>query len=127
MSAQRQRRKRREDSEEASLASEEMSTASESSKAGNDAYFSEEPSRDVTAEEILEITDDKAIIDTEDELAKKAVLEEWDLYMKDFVPDDMLTFELGPREELVSKRIHSTHTFYLCFSPSMRTRHLKKR
>ena len=30
-------------------------------------------------------------------------MEEWDKHMNDFVPDDMLTIELGPREEMVSK------------------------
>lgn len=28
------------------------------------------------------------------------MMEEWDTYMKDFVPDDMLTVQLGAREEL---------------------------
>lgn len=34
------------------------------------------------------------------------MMEEWDTYMKDFVPDDMLTVQLGAREELVSIFIH---------------------
>jgi len=35
-------------------------------------------------------------------LAKKEMMEEWDTHMSDFVPDDMLTAELQPREEIVS-------------------------
>lgn len=30
-------------------------------------------------------------------MEKKKILEEWDVYMKDFVPDDMLSIELNPR------------------------------
>lgn len=59
--------------------------------------------RDITAVEIEEITNDKTIEDDPDELAKKAMMEEWDKHMSDFVPDDMLTVELNPREEIVSK------------------------
>ena len=33
-------------------------------------------------------------------------MEEWDTHMSDFVPDDMLTVELQPREEIVSPRIY---------------------
>ena len=77
--AQRQRRKRREINTE-----------------------THEKERDITPEEIIEITDDKQIEDDPDELAKKAMMEEWDQHMQDFVPDDMLTVELGVREEIVS-------------------------
>merc|ERR1711939_252316 len=56
--------------------------------------------RDITAVEIEEITDDNTIEDDPDELAKKAMMEEWDTHMSDFVPDDMLTVELQPREEI---------------------------
>ena len=56
--------------------------------------------RDITAEEIEEITDDQTIEDNEDELARKAMMEEWDIHMTDFVPDDMLTVLLNPREEM---------------------------
>jgi len=28
------------------------------------------------------------------------MLQEWDTHMADFVPDDMLTIELSPREEI---------------------------
>ena len=70
MEAQRQRRKRREEE------------------------------RDITAIEIEEITDDKTIEDDPDVLEKKVMMEEWDAHMSDFVPDDMLTVELQPREEI---------------------------
>ena len=30
------------------------------------------------------------------------MMEEWDNHMSDFVPEDMLTVELKPREEIVS-------------------------
>ena len=39
-------------------------------------------------------------MDDPDELEKKAMMEEWDLHMSDFVPEDMLTFELNPKEEI---------------------------
>ena len=61
-----------------------------------------EDERDITAEEVEEITDDKTIEDDPDELAKKAIMEEWDQHMSDFVPEDMLTVEINPREEIVS-------------------------
>ena len=77
--AQRQRRKRREKNTE-----------------------THEQERDITPEEVIEITEDKQIEDDPDELAKKAMMEEWDQHMSDFVPDDMLTVELGVREEIVS-------------------------
>jgi len=48
------------------------------------------------------MTDDKTIIDDPDELAKKAMMEEWDEHMADFVPNDMLSVQLNPREEIVS-------------------------
>jgi len=51
------------------------------------------------------MTDDTQIEDDPDELEKKAMMEEWDAYMSDFVPDDMLTVELQPREEIVSARL----------------------
>ena len=73
--AQRQRRRRREDSQ------------------GN-------KERDITPEEVIEITEDKKIEDDPDELAKAAMMEEWDTHMSDFVPDDMLTVELGVRDEI---------------------------
>ena len=49
-----------------------------------------------------EITDDKTIEDDPDELEKKAIMEEWDQHMKDFVPEDLLQVEIMPREEIVS-------------------------
>ena len=51
------------------------------------------------------MTDDKEIEDDPDELAKKAMMEEWDTHMSDFVPNDMLTVNLNPREEIVSKNL----------------------
>lgn len=48
------------------------------------------------------MADDKTIEDDPDELAKKAMMEEWDQYMADFVPNDMLSVQLPPREEIVS-------------------------
>ena len=62
-------------------------------------------SRDISADEVEAITDDATIIDDEDEIAKNEMLAEWDTHMSDFVPDDMLTVELNPREEIVSKFI----------------------
>ena len=62
-----------------------------------------EESRDISASEVEEITDDKTIEDTPDELADKQMMEEWDAHMSDFVPDDMLTVELSPRQEIVSQ------------------------
>jgi len=59
-----------------------------------------EEERDITAIEIEEITDDKTIEDDPDVLEKKVMMEEWDAHMSDFVPDDMLTVELQPREEI---------------------------
>lgn len=38
-----------------------------------------------------QITDDKSIEDDPDELARKAMMEEWDNHMADFVPNDMLS------------------------------------
>ena len=61
-----------------------------------------EEERDITASEVEEITDDVTIEDDPDELEKKAMMEEWDEHMSDFVPDDMLTVELQAREEIVS-------------------------
>ena len=58
--------------------------------------------RDITATEVEEITDDKTIEDDPDELAKKAMMEEWDEHMADFVPNDMLSVNLNAREEIVS-------------------------
>ena len=46
------------------------------------------------------MSDDRDIKDDPDELEKKAMMEEWDRHMTDFVPDDMLTVELQPREEM---------------------------
>jgi hypothetical protein len=62
-----------------------------------------EDERDITAKEVEEITDDKEIEDDPDELEKKAMMEEWDNHMSDFVPEDMLTVELKAREEIVSE------------------------
>ena len=62
----------------------------------------EKDERDITATEVEEITDDKTIEDDPDELAKKAMMEEWDEHMSDFVPNDMLSVQLNPREEIVS-------------------------
>ena len=62
-------------------------------------------SRDISADEVEAITDDATIVDDEDEIAKNEMLAEWDTHMSDFVPDDMLTVELNPREEIVSKLI----------------------
>ena len=53
-----------------------------------------ENERDITADEIIEITDDSEIKDDPDTLADKKMLEEWDSHMSDFVPDDMLTVEI---------------------------------
>lgn len=50
--------------------------------------------REVSAQEVEDITDDSTIVDDPDELAKNEILQEWDNHMKDFVPDDMLTVEL---------------------------------
>lgn len=63
-----------------------------------------EEERDITASEVEEITDDATIEDDPDELEKKAMMEEWDEHMSDFVPDDMLTVELQAREEIVSNQ-----------------------
>ena len=48
-----------------------------------------EQERDITPEEVLEITDDKEI---QDQSTKEysAITKEWDLHMSDFVPEDML-------------------------------------
>lgn len=62
-----------------------------------------ENERDITPTEVEEITDDKTIEDDPDELAKKAMMEEWDNHMSDFVPNDMLSVQLNPREEIVSR------------------------
>ena len=59
-----------------------------------------EEERDITADEIDDITEDKDIEDDVDDLANKAMMEEWDAHMSDFVPDDMLTVEIDPREEI---------------------------
>ena len=61
-----------------------------------------EDERDITPSEVEEITDDSSIEDDPDELAKKAMMEEWDTHMADFVPNDMLSVQLNPREEIVS-------------------------
>ena len=60
----------------------------------------EENERDITPDEILLIEEDVTIVDDADDLEKKAMMEEWDEHMNDFVPEDMLTFELNPREEI---------------------------
>lgn len=65
-----------------------------------------EDERDITAEEVEEITDDQKIKDDPDDLAKKAMMEEWDTHMADFVPDDMMTVQLNAREEIVSSNYH---------------------
>jgi hypothetical protein len=70
--------------------------------AGRQRRKRKESERDITAEEVDEITDDKKIEDNEDTIAKTKILEEWDEHMKDFVPEDMLTVELNTREEIVS-------------------------
>ena len=57
--------------------------------------------RDITPEEVIEIEEDKTeIADDEDALEKKSMMEEWDTHMSDFVPEDMLTIDLGTREEI---------------------------
>ena len=57
--------------------------------------------RDITPEEVIEIEEDKTeIADDEDALEKKSMMEEWDAHMSDFVPEDMLTIDLGTREEI---------------------------
>ena len=38
---------------------------------------------------------------------KKAMMEEWDVHMADFVPNDMLSVQLNPREEIVSQTQNS--------------------
>lgn len=62
----------------------------------------QDQSREISSQEVEELTDDNTIIDDADELAKSEMLQEWDNHMQDFVPDDMLTVDLGPREEFVS-------------------------
>ena len=44
------------------------------------------------------------------------MMEEWDTHMSDFVPDDMLTVDLNPREEIVSKNVKDLFINYLCFN-----------
>ena len=61
-----------------------------------------EESRDISAQEVEEITNDNTIEDNPDESAEKQMMEEWDTHMSDFVPDDMLTVQLSPRQEIVS-------------------------
>ncbi len=51
------------------------------------------------------ITDDKDIDESPDELEKKVMMEEWEAHMSNFVPEDMLTIELNPRDEVVSNII----------------------
>ena len=70
--------------------------------------------RDITATEVEEITDDKTIEDDPDELAKKAMMEEWDEHMADFVPNDMLSVNLNAREEIVSL-IDSPFIYFIHF------------
>ena len=49
----------------------------------------------------MEIEEDReGVEDDPDDLEKKAMMEEWDLHMSDFVPEDMLTIELNTREEI---------------------------
>ena len=73
--------------------------------------------RDITATEVEEITDDKTIEDDPDELAKKAMMEEWDEHMSDFVPNDMLSVQLNPREEIVSNFHFYTLIWYSTVAP----------
>lgn len=73
--------------------------------------------RDITAKEVEEITDDKTIEDDPDELAKKAMMEEWDEHMSDFVPNDMLSVQLNPREEIVSNFHFYTLIWYSTVAP----------
>lgn len=77
--------------------------------------------RDITADEIIEITDDSEIKDDPDTLADKKMMEEWDVHMSDFVPDDMLTVEIQPREEIVSFDLFVLHLSF-SFSQFMRMR-----
>lgn len=74
--------------------------------------------RDITATEVEEITDDKTIEDDPDELAKKAMMEEWDEHMADFVPNDMLSVNLNAREEIVSL-IDSPFIYFIHFIVSV--------
>lgn len=72
-------------------------------QAGRNRRKRRDKERDITAEEVIEIAEDSTIVDNEeDELEKKAILEEWETHMKDFVPEDMLTVELKTSEEIVS-------------------------
>jgi hypothetical protein len=52
------------------------------------------------SKEVEQITDDTYIEDETDEFKKKAIVEEWEAHMTDFMPHDMLTIELQPRKEL---------------------------
>lgn len=80
-----------------------MSTEVPSVQAGRNRRKRRDKERDITAEEVIEIAEDSTIVDNEeDELEKKAILEEWETHMKDFVPEDMLTVELKTSEEIVS-------------------------
>lgn len=59
------------------------------------------------------MADDKTIIDDPDELAKKAMMEEWDEHMADFVPNDMLSVKLNPREEISLHELGPENSIYI--------------
>ena len=58
--------------------------------------------RDITAEEVDQITDDASIQDNLDDEINKEMMQEWDEHMSDFMPDDMLQVQLDPKTEIVS-------------------------
>ena len=41
---------------------------------------------------------------------------EWEQYMKDFVPEDITTVVISPRQELVSKSRHYYYVYYCKFT-----------
>ena len=65
------------------------------------------PTKKVEKEHIQKIVQDKNIKDNSEEDEKK-LMEEWEKYMNDFVPEDINTVILEPRTEIVSPLIFLT-------------------
>lgn len=61
--------------------------------------------RDITAEEVDQITDDVSIEDNVEDNSRTEMMQEWDDHMGDFLPEDMLQLKLDPRSEVVSSFI----------------------
>lgn len=64
------------------------------------------PTKKVEKEQIEKIVEDKGVKDSVNDEDKK-LMEEWETYMNDFIPEDINTIVIQPRQEIVLLNINN--------------------